>query len=206
MAVLNSDCPLFTGFVKRSYYTHKPEDDQVFEEVMVFGVQSVADRILTFHCMWDFGMVRSRVPISSIYWKKPDTDVMPHFKQLWNCNGEDLAVTTLSFLSGKRCQVILKDKTWVWGTYQFTIDWYNNEFSMMPDQYKAGHVIFADHGYLLCQPNNRIRFHDMNWVTKDFPVDPKEIKVDKAFINVEAFSDRWVSQDGDSFYYDVESK
>jgi hypothetical protein len=52
-------------------------------------------------------------------------------------------------------------------------------------------------------PNNRIYWKDSNWITKSFPVDPKMIKVDTELLNVESVSDRWVSEDSDSFYYDI---
>lgn len=206
MPLLNADCPYFRCFIKRSYYTHNNEDDNIFDNAVAFAIQSVVNKIITFHVMFDFGMVRSRVPLSSIYWKVPTKDLEPHMKQLWDCFGEDVAVTRLSYLSEKRCQILLKDKTWIWGTYQFTVDWFNNSFSENPPDYKNAHVIFCDDGYLCAQPNNRLKFADMNWVTKDFPVDPKLIKVDKELINVETISDRWISEDGDSFYYDIKKE
>lgn len=86
----------------------------------------------------------------------------------------------------------------------FTVDWFNNPYSEEPSDYKCGHVLVADDGYLMCQPNNRIYWRDSNWVTKDFPVDPKVFKVDNEKISVENTSDRWVSEDSDSFYYDIQ--
>jgi hypothetical protein len=203
MPVLNSDCPFFRALVRRSYYTHNPEHDNIFDPVVAFACQSVTNRILTFHCMFDFGMVRSRVPLSALYWKEPTRDIEPHFKELWDMFSENFAVTQFEYLKGKRCQAILKDGSKVWGTYQFTIDWFGNAFSESPADYKNGHLIFADDGFLLLQPNNRLTWKDMNFVTRDFPVPPKEIKVDKEWLRVETFSDRWVSEDTDSFYYDV---
>jgi hypothetical protein len=64
----------------------------------------------------------------------------------------------------------------------------------------------ADDGYLLCQPNNRIYWKDSNWVTKPFPINPKDIKVDENLLSVETVSDRWVSDDGNSYYYDLTKK
>ena len=34
-------------------------------------------------------------------------------------------------------------------------------------------------------------------------IDPKQIKVDKELVSVEGVSDRWVSEDTDSYYYDI---
>jgi hypothetical protein len=83
------------------------------------------------------------------------------------------------------------------------VDWYNNAYSDEPSDYKCGHVLVADDGYLLCQPNNRIFWKDSNWITIPFPIDPKQIKVDKELVSVEGVSDRWVSEDTDSYYYDI---
>ena len=55
-------------------------------------------------------------------------------------------------------------------------------------------------------PNNRIYWKDSNWITKDFPVEPKKIKVDIELLSVENVSDKWVSEDTDSYYYDINSK
>jgi hypothetical protein len=99
--------------------------------------------------------------------------------------------------------VILKDKTFAWATYLFTVDWFNNPYSDEPTDYKCGHVLRADDGYLMCQPNNRIFWKDSNFITAEFPVNPKEFKVDTVLECVESKSDRWVSSNTNSFYYDI---
>jgi hypothetical protein len=52
-------------------------------------------------------------------------------------------------------------------------------------------------------PNNRIFWKDSNWVTKQLPGDLKQFKVDTELPSVENQSDRWITEDGDSFYYDM---
>jgi hypothetical protein len=170
----------------------------------VFGIQSIAGKILTFHLMTDYGMMRSRVPISEIFLKRDvETDIPADYKQLWDCFSENVSVITYDYLYEKRCQVVLKDKTKTWATYLFTVDWYKNSYSDEPSDYKCGHILVSDDGYLLCQPNNRIYWKDSNWVTKSFPEDlRKSIKVDTELISVESMSDRWISGDSNEFYYD----
>jgi hypothetical protein len=189
--------------VRLSHFTHKVEDYDTFHNAYLFGIQSVAGKILTFHIMTDYGMMRSRVPLSEIFLKEPTEDVPFHFKQLWDCFSENVSVITYNYLYERRCQVVLKDGSKVWATYMFTVDWYNNAYSDEPSDYKCGHVLVADDGYLLCQPNNRIFWKDSNWVTKDFPINIKDIKVDTELASVETVSDRWVSEDTDSYYYDI---
>lgn len=197
---LNANINHFKALVKRSFFT-KNLADKEFDDVYVFAIQSIAGKILTFHVMTDYGMLRSRVPLSEIYLKEPKEDIPFHFKQLWDCFSENVNVIHYDFLSENRCQVVLKDQTMIWAQYMFTVDWFNNPYSDEPSDYKAGHVLLSDDGYLLCMPNNRLYWKDSNWITKEFPVDPKSIKVDKELPSVENQSDRWVSEDSDSFYY-----
>lgn len=204
--VLNHNIDNLKCLVRLSHFTHKPEDHDKFHEAYIFGIQSVAGKILTFHIMTDYGMMRSRVPLSEIFLSEPTKDIPFHFKQLWDCFSENVSVITYTYLYERRCQVVLKDGSKVWATYLFTVDWYSNAYSDEPSDYKCGHILVADDGYLLCQPNNRIFWKDSNWVTKPFPMDLKEIKVDKVLPSVETMSDRWVSEDSDSYYYDIKEQ
>jgi hypothetical protein len=201
--VLNSNIPSFKALVKKSYFTKNSEHNNEFIKVYVFGLQSLSGLILTFHVMTDDGMVRSRVPISEIYTKEPKNDIPYNFKQLWDCFSTNVSVIEYDFLAFHRAQIALRDGTKVWGTYLFTVDWYNNPYSDEPSDYKCGHIFEGDDGYLLCQPNNRIFWKDSNWVTKKIPQDLKQFKVDTEIHSVENQSDRWVTEDTDSFYYDI---
>ena len=201
--VLNHNIDSIKCLVRLSHFTKREEDKDTYHNAYAFAIQSIAGKILTFHIMTDYGMVRSRVPISEIFFSEPTKDIPFHFKQLWDCFSENVSVICYDYLCEKRCQVVLKDGSMVWASYMFTVDWYNNAYSDEPTDYKCGHILIADDGYFLCQPNNRIFWKDSNWVTKSFPIEPKEIKVDSELLSVETISDRWVSDDGDSYYYNI---
>ena len=201
--VLNANIPSLKLKVRRSWLTKNEEDRTTYDNCYAFGIQSVTGKILTFHIMTDYGMLRSRVPISELFFSETNKDIPNDFKQLWDCFGENVSVIEYSYLVGKRCKVILKDKSLVWATYLFTVDWFNNAYSDEPTDYKCGHVLSADDGYLLCQPNNRIFWKDSNFITNVFPIEPKQFKVDTKLQSVESSSDRWVSSNEDSFYYDI---
>lgn len=203
MSLYNSNIPSFKGLIRLSHMTKNEKDKDTFENVYVFGLQSADGRILTFHVMTDSGMLRSRVPISEIYTKIPTNDIPYHYKQLWDCFSSNVTVTTFDFLKFHRAEIVLKDGTKVWGTYMFTVDWFDNPYSDEPSDYKCGHVFKSDDGYLMCQPNNRIHWKDSNWVTKNLPEDLKQFKVDSELPSVENQSDRWISEDTNSFYYEM---
>jgi hypothetical protein len=200
---LNSNIPSFKAFVRKSYFTKNEVDADEFYNVYVFALQSCAGKIVTFHVLTDSGMLRSRVPLSEIYTKMPTKDIPYNYKQLWDCFSENVSIIEYDFLAFHRCQVVLRDSTKVWATYIFTIDWYNNPYSDEPSDYKCGHVLESDDGYLLCMPNNRIFWKDSNWVTKQLPEDLKQFKVDTNLDSVENQSDKWVVEDTNSFYYDI---
>jgi len=52
-------------------------------------------------------------------------------------------------------------------------------------------------------PNNRLLWHDSNWITNKLPDDLSIFKVDTELLNVETVSDRWVADDNDCYYYDM---
>ena len=200
---LNSSIPNFKALVKKSFFTKDENDSNEYYNVYVFGIQSFAGKILTFHVITDSGMLRSRVPISEIYTKVPTNDIPFYYKQLWDCFSENVAVVEYEFLAFHKAQVVLRDGSKVWATYILTIDWYSNPYSKEPSDYKCGHVLESDDGYLLCMPNNRIFWKDSNFVTKPLPDDLKQFKVDTELPSVENQSDRWVAEDTNSFYYDI---
>jgi hypothetical protein len=200
---LNSSIPNFKALVKKSFFTKDEKDSNEYYNVYVFGIQSFAGKILTFHVITDSGMLRSRVPISEIYTKVPTNDIPFYYKQLWDCFSENVAVVEYEFLAFHKAQVVLRDGSKVWATYILTIDWYNNPYSKEPSDYKCGHLLESDDGYLLCMPNNRIFWKDSNFVTKPLPDDLKQFKVDTELPSVENQSDRWVAEDTNSFYYDI---
>lgn len=201
--VLNTNIPNLKLKVRRSWLTKNEQDKLIFDNCYAFAIQSIAGKILTFHIMTDYGMLRSRVPISELFDREVNDDIPSDFKQLWDCFSENVSVIEYSYLAEKRCRVILKDKTFTWATYLFTVDWFNNPYSDEPSDYKCGHVLLSDSGYLLCQPNNRIYWKDSNFITNEFPIEPKEFKVDNTLECVESSSDRWVSPNSNSFYYDI---
>jgi hypothetical protein len=141
MALYNSNIPSFKALLKKSHITKNPEDENVFINVYVFGLQSADGKILTFHIMTDDGMLRSRVPISELYTKIPNNDIPFNFKQLWDCFSNNVTVTEFDFLNSHRCQVVLRDGTKVWATYMFTVDWFDNPYSNEPSDYKCGHIL-----------------------------------------------------------------
>ena len=142
--MLNINIPSFKCLVRLSHFTKNDKDSNIFHQAYAFGVQSVVSKILTFHIMTDYGMLRSRVPLCEIFIKEPENDIPYYYKQLWDCFSENVVVTKFEYLHEKRCQVVLRDNNKVWATYLMTVDWFNNPYSDEPSDYKCGHILVAD--------------------------------------------------------------
>lgn len=201
---MNVNIEPFYCYVKKEHLFAYSSNQNEFEYVYVFGARSTPARALLFHVMTESGAQRANVPVSALVHKKDAPDIPLDLLQLWDCFGKEINVIIFNYLINKRCQVILKDKSLVWGSYMMTFDWENNSYSDTPQDYKNAHLIKLDNGCFALQPNNRILWRDSNFITK--PLDPNNIpryKVDNQIFVCET-SDRWVSQDSDCFYYEME--
>jgi hypothetical protein len=155
--------------------------------------------MISFHIVTDYGAVRSRVPLSEVYLSLPSSDIEADHKQLWNCFSHNAEVVTFDYLKGRSCDVKLKNGQVVKANYLFTVDWYDNAYSEEPTDYKCAHVLVAEDGYLLAQPNNRIlKWYDSNFVVSEGSA--KDWKVDTEHPSVERMA-RWVSEQTNSYFY-----
>ena len=204
--MLNLNIPNFFCLLRREHmYQHKTHRGE-FDKVMVFGAQSNPERAILFHVLTDNGLVRSRVPVHMLCHREDAPEIPLDYLQLWDCFSVNSTVTTYETLRGSRCKVILKDGKPYWGDYMMTFDWYNNAYSDEPTQYKCLHMIRLDNGCFALQPNNRIYWKHMSFVTKPFPEKP-DYKVDDKVFRCEGTSDRWVIDcDDDSYYYDLKNQ
>lgn len=199
MSFYNLNIPHFYCLLRKEHlYQNKSHLDE-YEKVTVFGAQSSPDRAMLFHVMLDNGTVRSRVPVNMLC-NKPSKAQELDFLQLWDCFSENVSVICYNYLRGARAKVVLKDKTEVWGNYMMTFDWYANEFSNEPTQYKCLHMLELDNGNYALQPNNRIYWRQMSFTTQPFPVNP-DYKVDNKIYRCEDKSDRWILEGNDDQYY-----
>ena len=98
--VLNHNVDNLKCLVRVSHLTHNPEDHDKYHNAYIFAIQSISGKILTFHIMTDYGMIRSRVPISEIFLSEPTNDIPFHFKQLWDCFSENVSVVLILYKLG----------------------------------------------------------------------------------------------------------
>jgi len=182
MAQLNANIPYQYAYVQNKYLF----GDNLLEnltECYIFGVKSIINKPLQFHCQLKNGSVFWGLPISAFVWKKEyvslGTTEQERLSNLqwWDCQSNDIAVTCFSYLQYYGVDVISRnEKKWMKGKYLFTIDDYYSDLNSLPLGYATGpdskcfHFIQLDNGNYCVYPNNYCRWHNLNFV------DPYDVK------------------------------
>ena len=212
MAYLNANIPPIYCQIRREYLYDLQKHHGEAEDVVVFGISSIAGKAILFHCMLENGAIFYRLPISAFFQKHlqrtevPDMQV--HELQLWNCFSYHPSVHHFDFLSSARGKYKGIDKKFYPGEYLFTLDWASPdsnildiEHSEIPQEHKCAHVLALDNGNFAAQPNNRIIWNIPSFTVKDnWP----DYSVQTTYWNVE--NKGLVTEDSDKMFYEVNKK
>lgn len=179
MAQLNANMPYIQCFIRKEF-TGLDKDVDGY----IFGVKAMLNRPLHFHFQASFGANIWQMPISAFvdspkYDKLSDNESKRlQLLQTWDCQSNNIAVTTFAFLQNKKVDVFCRDKKWRSGRYITTIDDYEGDLNELNVGYandqdtKCYHFIALDDGNFCVQPNNLLRWHNSDFIVpypKDKP-------------------------------------
>lgn len=171
MGQLNANIPYLQCYIRKEF-VGMDEDVPGY----LFGVKSMLNRPLHFHFLSKFGATIWNMPISafvhSLEYDRLDEDEERRLQMLqtWDCQSNNIAVTTFAFLQNKRADVFCRDKQWRSGHYITTIDDYEGDLNELNVGYsndqdsKCFHLIALDDGNYCVQPNNLLRWHNADFV------------------------------------------
>ena len=74
--------------------------------------------------------------------------------------------------------------------------------SETPHEHKSHHIILLHNGNIALQPNNRVRWIEPSFTTKDFPERP-DYKVCTQTFNAEGY-EKWITEDSDRYMYGID--
>ena len=207
MAQLNANTPYIQCYI-RNKYIH-PEDDGGVTEGYIFGCKSMLNRPMHFHFQSNFGANFWMMPISAFCHNKKfdplssDEEKRLSLLQTWDCQSNNIAVTTFAFLQHKRVDVHCRDGVWRSGKYIFTIDDYEGDLNELNVGYandqdsKCYQFIELDDGNFCIPPNNLLRWHNPDFIV---PYDKNDVP--KIRINSEAMSSEDIDRSyGNSPYF-----
>ncbi len=132
MSQLNANIPYIQCLIRKEF-TGLEKDTSGY----MFGVKSMINRPLHFHFQTDFGATIWNMPVSAFVHKE-DYDKLDDNEetrlpllQSWDCQSNNIAVTTFAFLQNKRVTVFCRYKKWRTGKYLQTIADYEGALPAM---------------------------------------------------------------------------
>ncbi len=209
MAQLNANTPYIECFILKKYTGYEKNLSGY-----IFGVKSMLNRPLHFHFLSEIGAVFWNMPISAFvhkenYVKYSDAEQRRlQYLQTWDCQSNNIAITTFAFLQNKRVDVRLRDKSWASGSYLFTIDDYEGDLNELNVGYsndqdsKCYQFIILDNGNFGVYPNNLIRWHNADFIIPYEKDNLPKLKVFKSQLSSEDIDRSF----GNSPYYFYESE
>jgi hypothetical protein len=187
MAQLNANTPYIECYI-RNHYINQEEG---LTEGYIFGVKSMISRPLHFHFQCSFGAVFWNMPISAFVHLQhhdlldEDEHVRLSLLQTWDCQSNNIAVTTFAFLQNRTVDVFCRDKKWRRGKYIFTIDDYEGDLNELNVGYsndqdsKCYHFIALEDGNFCAQPNNLLRWHNPDFIVPYDRENPPKLSIYK---------------------------
>ena len=195
-------------FVRNEYMYQFKKGHGEFTEGVIVSVRCMPGQAALFQVLLDNGVMRDKLPSHALLTEAelPDPDLPFHYLQIWNCFSYRFTLTQLSYVYDTNVDVYMKDRKWYRGNYFATINWgssdINTDITLAEDplEHKSHHIILLDNGQIALQPNNRVRWYEPSFVTKEFPSKPDYL-VNNSWFNCEGF-DKWHTEDSDAMFYD----
>ena len=187
MAQLNANIPYIESFVKDQYLYDDPNNNNL-TPCYIFGVKTIINRPLLFHCQMENGVVWWSLPLSAFVWKKDFDNLSDNenerlsLLQYWDCQSNDVSVTVFTYLQNYTVEVFNRNKEWFRGTYLFTIDDYYSDNNSLPSGYaidgntKCYHILKLDNGNFGAYPNNYLRWNNLNFCDPYDKTNPPKYK------------------------------
>ncbi|MDA7495776.1 hypothetical protein OAL45_00840 [bacterium] len=201
MSQLNANTPYIECYIRHEYI-YGPKEKGLTEGY-IFGVKSMLNRPMHFHFQSCEGAIFWMMPISAFCHKKDydeisnDENKRLSILQTWDCQSNNIGVTTFAFLQNKKVDVHCRDDKWRSGKYVFTIDDYEGDLNELNVGYsndqdsKCYHFICLDDGNICIPPNNLLRWHNPDFITPYDKKNPPKYKI---------FKDEMSSEDIDMTY------
>lgn len=146
--------------------------------ISVKSIRGQAFRIEAY--LNNYGALYDKLPLHAFVWK---TDVKPSellpldYLQLWDSLSYDVTVIKKAQLQSMKCKIKLKDGSWGYDEYMFTVDSAHPDFNIIDtgfsediEDHKSYNFVKLDNGQFAAQPNNRM-------IILEPSSNPKELKM-----------------------------
>jgi hypothetical protein len=169
----NISLPHLYGYVRTSFCGDPDVTGLV--PCVIFGAEAVPGQSLLFHVLREDGVLYSQLPLHALAHEdsappRPLEDLIR-----WDTFGWNLSVIRYDYLREMTFRVRLP-KGEEYGTYECTIDFFDNGFSDEPTQHKHLHLLALEDGNYALQSNDFCRVNDASFVRQDLFEKPVQLK------------------------------
>ena len=212
MGQLNANMPYISCMIREEFTGLKEKLTGY-----IFGVKSMINRPLHFHFQSSIGAVFWNMPVSAFVHREDyeqlseDENVRLSMLESWDCQSNDIAVTTFAFLQNHTVDLFCRDKQWRRGKYITTIDDYEGDLNHLNVGYsndqdsKCFHFIELNDGNFACQPNNLLRWHNADFIVPYDKSDPPKLQIFSESLSAERI-DRTYGNSPYFFYGDEDEE
>jgi hypothetical protein len=209
MAYIESSFPPLKVYLREEYmYQQDLSKKGKFHRGVIVSVRCITGQVPLFQVLLENGVLRDKLPSSAFLLEPsiPDIDYEFHELCLWNSFSPNFTVMQIQYLYDTPVDVFMKDRSFAAGKYFATINWASasdQDYTLAEseDSHKSHHIILLDNNQIAIQPNNRIRWHEPDFVTAPFPSNP-DYKVNNVYWNAEGYK-KWKTSNDDKYFYDV---
>lgn len=207
MAYLNHPIPPFTCYIRNEFLFNHTKGWGEYSLCDVHSVASIEKRVPLWEALLENGVNWTRRPLTAFCWRKDAPPPALDFTHYWDCLSPYIDVQMRPRLCGLRAQLLIPDRTKLWGEYMFTLDWgwenkaiLDTNFSETPE-HKCAHIFKVEDGNFYAYPNNRIIWFDPAWTENRIERNPGYL-IDQTLYSV----DRLKMYETDSSYIYEEKK
>jgi hypothetical protein len=167
----NCDLPRHLyGYVRGQFLRNLCDMDGGLRQCVIFGIESVPGRALSFHILLDNGALVSQVPIHALC-HRSDLELQPRpLSELlrWDCFGWRVSAIEFAYLREVGFTVKSRSGAIDSGQYVCTIDFLDNGYSENPEQHKHFHLIALDDGNYTLATNDKCQAIERSFVEDPF--------------------------------------
>jgi hypothetical protein len=204
MSQLNANTPYIQCFIRKEVTGYERHLSGY-----IFGVKSMTNYPMLFHFQSELGANFWNMPISAFFHTEEfelmsdDEEKRLQLLETWDCQSAAISVLCFKFLQHKRVDVYCRDNQWRSGKYHFTIDDYETDVNEINIGYsqdmdsKCYHFIELDNGNFCIQPNNLLRWNNIDYIVPYDKESPPKIKLNNPLMSSEDIDRTY----GNSPYY-----
>ena len=165
MAFIIHNLPPVNCFVRKEFLYDFEKGHGELEPCWWVSIKSLRGQAFRIEAyLNEYGALYDKLPLHAFCWKPIEGKTYSlDYLQLWNCLSYDITVLKKAQLQSMKCKVYMKDNSWAYGEYMFTLDSASPDFNVLDTgfsedvpEHKSYNFIKMDNGQFAAQPNNRM--------------------------------------------------